>query len=1054
MMIKAVLALRQASCPRKLVRPAYLLAAACLVAALAGCGGNSPSTPAPSNLVYAQSAITAVVGQAVASDTPTVTGTVTHYSVNPALPAGLSLSASTGVISGTATGAAAQASYTVTATNASGSTAGTVQIAVNPAAPASLAYPQSAITAVVGQAVASDTPTVTGTVAAYSVNPALPAGLSLSASTGAISGTPTAAAAQATYTVTATNVTGSTTAAVQITVNPAAPTSLVYPQTAITAAVGKAIASDTPTVTGAVASYTVSPALPAGLSLSSSTGVISGTPTAVSAQSTYTVTAANVTGSTTAAVQIAVNLAAPTNLVYAQTTVKTMVTQTIATDTPTVTGTVTSYSVSPALPAGLSLDTSTGAISGTAAAVTPGARYTITATNSTGSTTATVQITVNSFTAFSLVDLGHANSIHVMRLEPTRLFSQDSGGHWALWDYTGATELASGDQTPLGSTPQNPPYGADMAGSVMAIGRANAVDIRSNTDGSLITTLTDPSLDPASGVAWWKLATDGSYVVSGYSSGLSAWSTADGHLLFSRSGDYSKAKAFAAPGQIQIALGPAGAIVIETDSVPAGTSTTGTFTGSFNAWFEDGSHYITNSADLNPPGQPVSYDVYTYTASSAQDGMVVLSDLSGLNGYGSWFWAADPLGGVFNLYPVGATSPTATYPFGPFLNVVPMGSTIGLLPYGSATASILDLSGSSPALTTTALPVAYESAFAATSPTQWAVGNGQGVLLDGASVATAARYFGYGNALSMSGAAGEVAIATASGKILVYNPSAQSLITTIDFTSSKLAMSSDGTVLAAKASDLDSQYEPDRTLNIYSLPSGAVADSFPYHFTDSPPTPFLFDFVMSQSGNALGRMLGTYNGLYFDYTREVSPLSGSPIVWSDNPPSGAYLGTAEMSLSPDGTLIATSTPVNFSGGYPSSVTTSIYKNGTLVATVNGYLVGWIDNSRVLVNTFNSGGYSGSLIYDATGTLLTTVTALPQLSPALNSYQPSGFITVDANSIYSPRTYSIYSLTTGAVIWSETLPIPGTLGVPYGAASTVSGSYVVFTSGTRVVVDLP
>ena len=204
-----------------------------------------------------------------------------------------------------------------------------------------------------------------------------------------------------------------------------------------------------------------------------------------------------------------------------------------------------------------------------------------------------------------------------------------------------------------------------------------------------------------------------------------------------------------------------------------------------------------------------------------------------------------------------------------------------MLPYGTGGASILDLSGSSPALTTAALPVAYNTAFAATSPTQWAVGNVRGVVLDGASVATTPRYFGYGNALSMSGAPGEVAIATASGKILVYNPSAQTLVTTINFTSSKLALSSDGTVLAAKANDLDAQYEPDRTLNIYSLPGGAVADSFPYQENEmSPATPLLFDFVMSASGNALGQMLGTYKGTYFDYTREVTPPSGSPITWS------------------------------------------------------------------------------------------------------------------------------------------------------------------------------
>jgi hypothetical protein len=62
---------------------------------------------------------------------------------------------------------------------------------------------------------------------------------------------------------------------------------------------------------------------------------------------------------------------------------------------PTVTGTVTSYSVSPALPFGLSIDTSSGVISGTPSAVASSADYTVTATNGTGSTTATVTIEVS-----------------------------------------------------------------------------------------------------------------------------------------------------------------------------------------------------------------------------------------------------------------------------------------------------------------------------------------------------------------------------------------------------------------------------------------------------------------------------------------------------------------------------------------------------------------------------------------------------------------------------------------------------------------------------------
>jgi hypothetical protein len=90
------------------------------------------------------------------------------------------------------------------------------------------------------------------------------------------------------------------------------PSGLSYTPSSASGTVGTAIGSLTPTVTGTVTSYSVSPALPAGLFISPSTGVISGTPTAVSALDTYTVTAANGTGTTTATVTIEVSAAGST----------------------------------------------------------------------------------------------------------------------------------------------------------------------------------------------------------------------------------------------------------------------------------------------------------------------------------------------------------------------------------------------------------------------------------------------------------------------------------------------------------------------------------------------------------------------------------------------------------------------------------------------------------------------------------------------------------------------------------------------------------------------
>lgn len=97
-----------------------------LLQACGGGGGDDPppqqqAPPPPSALSYA-SPQTFAVGTAITPLSPTVTGSVTSYAVAPVLPAGLTLDSATGAIAGTPTAPAATADYTVTASNAGGST--------------------------------------------------------------------------------------------------------------------------------------------------------------------------------------------------------------------------------------------------------------------------------------------------------------------------------------------------------------------------------------------------------------------------------------------------------------------------------------------------------------------------------------------------------------------------------------------------------------------------------------------------------------------------------------------------------------------------------------------------------------------------------------------------------------------------------------------------------------------------------------------------------------------------------------------------------------------
>lgn len=782
------------------------------------------------------------------------------------------------------------------------------------------------------------------------------------------------------------------------------PGNLTYLHSSISATVGVAIAADAPSLSGTVSTWSIAPALPAGLAFSTSTGAISGTPTQAAASASYTVTAANSAGSTTATLTIAVAAAPPSaSITYPQTTINAVVGRAITADIPSGTGPVGTLSVSPALPAGLTLNTDNGVISGTPSAASPQTVYTVTGPTPTGNVSATVTITVTAPTQKTLLELGHGTQILAIRETTSSLLSEDISGHWVLWNASTHASITSGDGAVTTDSNQ-----IGLAGSLAAVATSSGIQVMSAIDGSSVFTI------PA-GASWWRVATDGSYVVTGSSSGLTVWSST-GANLFTRSGNYASALVFPAPSQVQVADGAA-ANAIETVSVPSGSSVTSApYLGTFSSWFGDGGRFITNTAN----------SVWIYSAAGTQQQLLSLPSTSNLAGVGSWLWSTTTvsvISGKLNddalaIYQVGQTTPTVTYDFPLGSTYLLSGTTLAVFggpPLPDQPVELVDLSGTSPAQIApggAGVPTPAVDTFAAASPSQWVLGSASGVLQDGSGLTGSQlpAYFGYGAALSIAGSPGVVSVATASGQILSWNvsgPTPVSTITPLGYPETTIELTADGSTIAA------AQLQAFDTVDLYSVASGTLTHTY------TASSGLVSNFSLSANGQVLAEFGGQL---------QVIDVSTGSTLWS------ASSNAVGLQLSPDGSLLGTVLQAS-DGTY----STNLYNDsGTLTTAVPGFIEGWIDSGHLLAWSVPSGTPSQitTSIYSSTGAVLTTfpVNAMPNASFA---QFPS------SNQVYFSSTNSVQSLTDGSIVWEG--PIQS------GSPGAVAGPYVAYQYGHQVVL---
>jgi hypothetical protein len=392
---------------------ANLANASATVSVIAGLAISS--APLPSGVVGSAYSASDLASGGIAPYTYSATG----------LPAGLSINATSGVISGTPTTATGGAvPVTITATDSTNpthltvSTTGLTITITSGLTIASAALPNG----VVGTAYTASE-TVSGGTQPYTYSATgLPGGLSINTSTGVISGTPTTATATpaaVTITVTdstsPTHLTASTTG---LTIN--ITTGLTITNTALPNGMVGTAYTASETGNGGVSPLTYSATgLPAGLSINATSGAISGTPTtATSGAVPVTIT---VTDSTTPTHQTASTTGLTINIIGQLTISSTALPNGVVGTAYTAPAETVNGGTAPltysatGLPAGLSINTTTGVISGTPTAATGGAvPVTITVTDSTTPThltASTTGLTINITSGLTITNNALPNGV-------------------------------------------------------------------------------------------------------------------------------------------------------------------------------------------------------------------------------------------------------------------------------------------------------------------------------------------------------------------------------------------------------------------------------------------------------------------------------------------------------------------------------------------------------------------------------------------------------------------------------------------------------------------
>ncbi|XXT23625.1 hypothetical protein WME94_18980 [Sorangium sp. So ce429] len=610
----------------------------------------------------------------------------------------------------------------------------------------------------------------------------------------------------------------------------------------------------------------------------------------------------------------------------------------------------------------------------------------------------------------AFLDLGHTGPLRQIFVSGDRVVSWDQD-RWILWDTATRSAIVDG----------HAPGGVELRGDLLLVHTdpQHAFELRNAADGSLLAAISAEY----GGVA---LATDGSY----------AFTVSGGNItVLSRTGDEVLSITLERGGHIHVApdavyvatqYGAESSVqVIPIDGSPP--HITPGFAGTLHGWSQDGERFLTTTGNT----------VRVYSKTGVQESIVNLPEFYELGAIGDYLWTrrTDSPHTPLQIYRIGGGNvPVAQYAADHSATFVPTERALGVIQRASPKLTIIDLGGSEVTATEHEAAVIHDpSVMHLDGRLRWAIGGWQGLIEQKGTVADpdATGTLGCGASNLGGSPSGQVAIATARGTILLYDTANLDAgpTTSIPLRSARVQLSADGRVLAARATE-SHPYDDDAALRIFSLPDGADVASFPSEVT-------LLGFSLSSSGTTLGRTYYRSPTTGSD-ERIVSDVSGETVIYRDTGPQPTPV------ISPNGHHFLLTDEATAAGcGF-----TQFYADGVLVNAVPGCAIGWLDDTRALVQSYyynvmtSRWTYQASTIYDEVGNPIATP-PLPRFALATRDHAAIGdglvygIVPVSPTAIHALYEHAIYDVETGATL--ATLP----------KASVLAGSSVVYACGNAI-----